>query len=96
MQATTARCDDWPQFRGPGRDGKSLEKNLLKVWPKEGLQPLWVIEGLGSTVGVEAGRVNVGRSRGISHDRLGRARPTEQDRENEDVEAGSNVREEHR
>jgi len=25
---------DWPQFRGPGRDGKSDETRLLKKWPQ--------------------------------------------------------------
>src|SRR5262245_52728563 len=27
---------DWPQFRGPNRDGKSSETGLLKEWPKGG------------------------------------------------------------
>src|SRR5258708_6555090 len=26
--------DDWPQFRGPNRDGISKETGLLKTWPK--------------------------------------------------------------
>jgi outer membrane protein assembly factor BamB len=38
---------DWPQQRGPNRDGKSPETGLLKEWPAEGLKPLWVTEGLG-------------------------------------------------
>lgn len=39
--------EDWPQFRGLHRDGKSPETGLLKQWPAEGLQPVWVVEGLG-------------------------------------------------
>lgn len=38
---------DWPQFRGPNRDGKSAETGLLKKWAKEGPPLLWSCEGLG-------------------------------------------------
>jgi len=38
---------DWPQFRGPNRDGKSAETALLKKWPEDGPQELWSIDGLG-------------------------------------------------
>ncbi|HEX2223896.1 MAG TPA: hypothetical protein VHN15_06800, partial [Thermoanaerobaculia bacterium] len=27
---------EWPQFRGPGRDGISPEQSLLTRWPEEG------------------------------------------------------------
>ena len=33
--------DDWPQWRGPNRDGISRETGLLKAWPLEGPQVLW-------------------------------------------------------
>ena len=46
--AAAARSDDWPQWRGPNRDGKSAETGLLKVWPPEGPKLLWVAEGLGA------------------------------------------------
>jgi outer membrane protein assembly factor BamB len=39
--------NDWPQFRGPNRDGKSLETGLLKKWPEGGPELLWSVEGLG-------------------------------------------------
>ncbi len=42
---------DWPQFRGPRRDGKSLEDNLLKVWPEGGPRLLWTADGLGEGYG---------------------------------------------
>ncbi|MEI6500752.1 MAG: hypothetical protein WCP21_06965, partial [Armatimonadota bacterium] len=32
---------DWPQFRGPNRDGKSAETGLLAQWPAEGPRLLW-------------------------------------------------------
>jgi len=35
------------QFRGPNRDGKFPEKNLLKEWPKDGPQLLLEFEGIG-------------------------------------------------
>ncbi len=38
---------DWPQFRGPDRDGKSTETGLLKTWPEGGPKLLWEVGGLG-------------------------------------------------
>ena len=38
----------WPQFRGPNRDGKSLETGLLKQWPENGPKLLRTISGFGS------------------------------------------------
>jgi outer membrane protein assembly factor BamB len=32
---------DWPQFRGPARDGHSADTGLLKAWPKGGPKLLW-------------------------------------------------------
>jgi len=40
-------ADDWPQFRGPNRDGKSVETGLLKKWPEGGPKLLWSLKGLG-------------------------------------------------
>ena len=53
-------ADDWPQFRGPNRDGKSAETGLLKKWPEGGPKQLWSVEGLGigfSSVAVAKGFV---------------------------------------
>lgn len=36
-----ARADDWPQFRGPGRDGISEETGLLSRWPDGGPEEVW-------------------------------------------------------
>jgi len=38
---------DWPQWRGPRRDGISNEKELLQSWPKSGPKLLWKVDGLG-------------------------------------------------
>ena len=32
---------DWPQYLGPKRDSTSVEKGLLRLWPKEGPKVLW-------------------------------------------------------
>src|SRR5690349_11335879 len=36
-----ALAADWPQFRGPNRDGVSRETGLLKNWPAGGPKVLW-------------------------------------------------------
>lgn len=40
-------ADDWPQWRGPRRDGISVETGLMKQWPSNGPPGLWVAHGLG-------------------------------------------------
>ena len=39
--ASPARAADWPQFRGPNRDGVSAETGLLRAWPAGGPKVLW-------------------------------------------------------
>lgn len=36
-----ASSDDWPQWRGPNRDGRSSETGLMTEWPKDGPKQLW-------------------------------------------------------
>ena len=38
---------DWPQWRGPDRNGISKETGLLKEWPAEGPKLLWQATGIG-------------------------------------------------
>ncbi len=38
---------DWPQWRGPRRDGISQETGLLKQWPKDGPKLLWQLNDIG-------------------------------------------------
>src|SRR5438445_5278297 len=40
-------ASDWPQWRGPSRDGISTEKGLLPEWPKGGPGLVWKTTGLG-------------------------------------------------
>ncbi|HEY1191747.1 MAG TPA: PQQ-binding-like beta-propeller repeat protein [Gemmata sp.] len=47
----SARGADWPQFRGPNRDGLSKETGLLKSWPKDGPEKVWAVTGLGMGFG---------------------------------------------
>ena len=39
---------DWPQWRGPQRDGISAETGLLKEWPKEGPRLVWQVKDIDS------------------------------------------------
>jgi|RhiMethySRZTD1v2_1073278.scaffolds.fasta_scaffold01218_7 outer membrane protein assembly factor BamB len=43
----TIAADDWPQWRGPRRDGVSKETGLLKDWPANGPRLAWRSSGLG-------------------------------------------------
>ena len=67
-----AKAQDWPQWRGPNRDGISKETGLLKQWPATGPALVWKATGAGGgysslaisggrifTMGVRAGRENV-------------------------------------
>jgi outer membrane protein assembly factor BamB len=38
---------DWPQFRGPTRDGIASETGLMKQWPQQGPKMLWSYADLG-------------------------------------------------
>ncbi|RQW04080.1 alcohol dehydrogenase, partial [candidate division KSB1 bacterium] len=45
---------DWPQFRGPNRNGISPETGLLKSWPEGGPAKIWSISGIGTGWGSAA------------------------------------------
>ncbi|MDP7307930.1 MAG: PQQ-like beta-propeller repeat protein [Roseibacillus sp.] len=42
-----APAHDWPQWRGPDRDGRSRETNLLRKWPAEGPPLAWKVRNTG-------------------------------------------------
>src|SRR5262245_35899146 len=59
--------EDWPQWRGPNRDGRSVEKGLLKAWPAGGPPLAWQITGAGegySSFSVSNGRLYTLGARG--------------------------------
>ncbi len=52
--------DDWPQWRGTNRDGRSPEVGLLKTWPAGGPPLAWRVQGAGegySSFSVSQGRL---------------------------------------
>ena len=57
---SSAMAADWPQWRGPDREGVSRETGLLKEWPAEGPKLLWTMTGCGtgySSVSIVDGRL---------------------------------------
>ncbi len=54
-----ARAADWPQWRGPNRDGISIEKDWTTKWPAKGPKLLWQapVGGGYSSVAVVGSRV---------------------------------------
>ncbi len=44
---STAMASDWPQWRGPDRNGISRETGLLKEWPTEGPKLVWQVKEIG-------------------------------------------------
>ncbi len=69
--ACGVQAADWPQFRGPNRDGTSPETGLLKQWPAGGPRELWSCQNLGegfSSPAIANGMVYVcGMVRGQGH-----------------------------
>jgi outer membrane protein assembly factor BamB len=64
---TTLIAADWPQWRGPNRDGISSETGLLTAWPSGGPKVLWRISGLGvgySSFSIVNGRMYTQGQRG--------------------------------
>jgi outer membrane protein assembly factor BamB len=58
--AAQAAGGEWPQWRGPNRDGVSKETGLLKQWPESGPPLAWKATGAGrgySSMSVSKGRL---------------------------------------
>jgi outer membrane protein assembly factor BamB len=58
---------DWPQWRGPQRNGLSKDTGLIKQWPSSGPRQNWSISGLGEGYGslaVKGDRIFVQGTRG--------------------------------
>lgn len=62
---------DWPQWRGPNRDGTSTETGLLKKWPEGGPKLLWHTKDLGagySTPAVVGERLYLINNQGLENE----------------------------
>jgi outer membrane protein assembly factor BamB len=69
--APPAWAADWPQFRGPQRNGISQEVGLLEEWPAKGPKLLWRLSDIGDGYGTPAvvgGRVYVTGNRGMENE----------------------------
>src|SRR5262245_5423364 len=58
--AAMTSAADWPEFRGPNRDGVCSETGLLREWPKNGPAKAWTAKNLGlgfGTPSVAAGKI---------------------------------------
>lgn len=71
VAGAAALARDWPQWRGPDRDGISTETGLLASWPEGGPKLLWQAEGFGkgmASVAVSGGRIyTLGLMKGKTH-----------------------------
>jgi outer membrane protein assembly factor BamB len=66
-----ADAADWPQWRGPQRNGISRETGLLRAWPKGGPQLLWQVKDIGegySTPAVVGSRLYLLSNRGMDNE----------------------------
>jgi outer membrane protein assembly factor BamB len=64
-------ASDWPQWRGPERNGISREAGLLKEWPAAGPKLLWQVNDIGdgySTPAVVGTRIFVMSNRGMDNE----------------------------
>lgn len=62
---------DWPQWRGPERNGTTNETGLLKQWPAGGPKLLWQVNDIGdgySTPVVVGSRIYVMSNRGMDNE----------------------------
>jgi outer membrane protein assembly factor BamB len=63
----SAQNGEWPQWRGPNRDGVSKETGLLKQWPADGPPLVWKATGAGtgySSLAIAGGRIFTMGARG--------------------------------
>jgi outer membrane protein assembly factor BamB len=60
LVSTSVNAGDWAQWRGPNRDAKSTETDLLDAWPENGPPLAWKVDGLGggySSVAIADGKI---------------------------------------
>ena len=62
---------DWPQWRGPHRNGHSSETHLLREWPQDGPKLLWQVNNVGagfSTPSVAGGQIYLLGNEGLTNE----------------------------
>ena len=67
----TSATSDWPQWKGPERNGTSPEKGLLKQWPAGGPKLLWQVNDIGdgySTPVVVGNRIYLMSNNGMENE----------------------------
>lgn len=68
---SSAPPSDWPQWRGPHRNGVSIERGLLKQWPAGGPKLLWQVNEIGdgySTPVVVGNRIYLMSNQGLENE----------------------------
>ena len=71
LLSLAAYAGDWPQWRGPQRNGVSAETGLLKEWPKAGPRLVWQAKDIGdgyATPSVVGNRIYVLGNRGLDNE----------------------------
>src|SRR4051812_23649776 len=71
LASSPAQADDWPQWRGPQRNGVSRETGLLKQWPQEGPKLHWKLNDTGrgySTPAVVGDRLYLLSNEGLENE----------------------------
>jgi outer membrane protein assembly factor BamB len=74
LTVSLARAADWPQWRGPNRDGIATETGLLTRWPEGGPVRLWQVDLPGegySSPSVADGTIYITGNTGNKQDRMG-------------------------
>ena len=71
LSAPSADAGDWPQWRGPNRNGQATSTGLLKKWPAEGPAVRWQVDRVGvgySSISIVGNRIYTqGDLNGVEH-----------------------------
>jgi len=71
LLSLAAYAGDWPQWRGPQRNGVSAETGLLKEWPKAGPRLVWQAKDIGdgyAAPSVVGNRIYILSNRGLDNE----------------------------
>ena len=71
LLSLAAYAADWPQWRGPQRNGVSSETGLLKEWPKAGPRLVWQAKDIGdgyAAPSVVGNRIYILSNRGLDNE----------------------------